>query len=114
MVPHAGGAPRLGAPVDGDVFPDEVVIADDGVALLTGEGVVLGVVAHDGPEADEVIFADGGVGADVGVGQNPGAGPDAAGAVNNHPGAHRHVRGQFHGGGYPGARVNGHRCLFLG
>ena len=76
VIAHPGGAAGLGAPVDGDVLPDAVVVADDGVALLPGEGVILGVVAHDGPEADEVVLPDGGVGADVGVGQDAGAGAD--------------------------------------
>ena len=87
----------------------QVVVADDGVALFAGKGVILGVVAHDGPEADEVVRPDGGVGADVGVGQDAGAGADGAGAVNDDPRPHLNVGRQFHPGGDLGAGVNGHR-----
>src|SRR5208337_1555329 len=91
------------------VLPDEVMVADDGVALRALEGVVLGLVTNDGPEADEVVLADGGMGTDIGVGQDAGAGPDAAGAVDDDPGTHRNVGGQFHVGRDVGAGVNGHR-----
>ena len=84
------------------------MVADNGVALLPGEGVILGVVADDGPEADEVVLPDGGVGADVGVGQDAGTGADSRGAVNDHPGAHLNPRRQLHLRGDPGGGVNGH------
>ncbi len=68
VVADFGEFALFGSAVDGDVFSEDVVVANLEVGGLAFVLSVLGVAANDGALGEDVVFADGGVGFDGHVG----------------------------------------------
>ena len=91
IVAHAGVSLGGGAPVDGHVFADEVIVAYFGGGFLALELQVLGHGADDGAWEDGVAVADARAVEDVGVGHDPVVVANHYVLVDEHEGADLYV-----------------------
>lgn len=67
-IPDDGFVPGSGSPVNGDKFPNKVIVSDFEECFLSGIFAILGVSAEDGTLVDIVSITEDGVGSDRDVG----------------------------------------------